>query len=470
MYRQGLGDCFLLTFDTEGQERHMLIDCGTLGSKSTKVKIKHVAEHVFQTIGDGNLDCVVATHEHQDHLSGFNGPLKELQGRVENVWLAWTENPADKDAQALTKHRGDMAQALAMVVEAAPESEVGSAVADLLGFAGRLEDGPLNFAKTVNRAMEFVRTGLGVEARYCEPGQVFEEDWLPGFRFYILGPPRDKKLIKEMGGHHDEELYGLTGLTAASLRHLAVEQQSRSLSPEERLLIQNERPFDARFSQTEPERNSSYPGYSDAELQWRSIEFDWLNLTSHLALQLDSLTNNTSLAFAVERIADGKVLLFPADAQLGNWKSWHADDLTWKVRSRSGREQELRARDLLARTVFYKVGHHASHNATARDLGLELMQEEQDLVAFVPVDRRIALSRNPKGSWKMPARPLYRRLLEKCQGRVARSDLGIAADFDGESEEGLQGVATEAEWIAWKESQDAANISAEELYIEYKLA
>jgi hypothetical protein len=29
-----------------------------------------------------------------------------------------------------------------------------------------------------------------------------------------------------------------------------------------------------------------------------------------LALQLDSMTNNTSLALAIERISDGKVLLF----------------------------------------------------------------------------------------------------------------------------------------------------------------
>jgi len=37
MYRQGLGDCFLLTFDVGGDEAHMLIDCGTLGALTTGV-------------------------------------------------------------------------------------------------------------------------------------------------------------------------------------------------------------------------------------------------------------------------------------------------------------------------------------------------------------------------------------------------------------------------------------------------
>ena len=37
MYRQGLGDCFLITFDAGGDERHMMIDCGTLGATTTGV-------------------------------------------------------------------------------------------------------------------------------------------------------------------------------------------------------------------------------------------------------------------------------------------------------------------------------------------------------------------------------------------------------------------------------------------------
>ena len=42
MYRQGLGDCFLVTFDVGGDEKHMLIDCGTLGATTTGVRIAKV--------------------------------------------------------------------------------------------------------------------------------------------------------------------------------------------------------------------------------------------------------------------------------------------------------------------------------------------------------------------------------------------------------------------------------------------
>jgi hypothetical protein len=83
-----------------------------------------------------------------------------------------------------------------------------------------------------------------------------------------------------------------------------------------------------------------------------------------------------------------------------------------------GRETPLPAHDLLARTVFYKVGHHCSHNATLREGGLELMTRE-DLVAFIPLDKATA----KKQKWDMPAGPLFTRLVEKAGGRVVISDV-----------------------------------------------
>src|SRR5687768_17286648 len=91
MFRQGLGDCFLLTFHVGGDERLMLIDCGSLGSKLAKpVKPADIAAIINKTIGPkGRLHVVVATHEHQDHLSGFNNKeMQALQGKVDHVWLA----------------------------------------------------------------------------------------------------------------------------------------------------------------------------------------------------------------------------------------------------------------------------------------------------------------------------------------------------------------------------------------------
>jgi hypothetical protein len=339
-------------------------------------------------------------------------------------------------------------------------------VRDLMGFAGDMSLGPLGFAKTVNEAMEFVRVGLGAQTTYHNPGDLIEEPWLPGFRIYVLGPPRDKEKLKDLGAHGSDELFGL--LRAAELQADAPRAQ-----PEDHAAFQLEQPFDLRFIQRDQElKRKLYPDYCTEEEGWRTVDIDWLSPASNFALQLDSLTNNTSLALAIERIADGKVLLFPADAQQGNWLSWHDPQIQWSVNDAAGQARQVTAADLLSRTVFYKVGHHASHNATARGKGLELMTREDELIAFIPVDRELALTRNPKGSWQMPARPLYLRLLQKCQGRVARADLGWAAKptNDRESESEFVQMANDTTWAAWRKSQKAAkNVRVLELYVEYTL-
>src|SRR3974377_1563395 len=114
MYRQGLGDCVLPTFDPGGDEKHVLIDCGTLGSGISNIKKVEMPEVIadIDRTTNGHLHLVVATHQHQDHLSGFqklsNQFSPEEDKHVDHVWLAWTENPQDKLARQLGKARDDM--------------------------------------------------------------------------------------------------------------------------------------------------------------------------------------------------------------------------------------------------------------------------------------------------------------------------------------------------------------------------
>jgi len=110
------------------------------------------------------------------------------------------------------------------------------------------------------------------------------------------------------------------------------------------------------------------------------------------------------------------VLLFPGDAQVGNWSSWAK--LNWPAPDGRPGAQSITVADLLSRTVLYKVGHHGSHNATLRAQGLELMTSG-DLVAMVPVDHEMAARKH----WdKIPFEPLMLRLREKTRGRVLRAD------------------------------------------------
>ena len=73
--------------------------------------------------------------------------------------------------------------------------------------------------------------------------------------------------------------------------------------------------------------------------------------------------------------------------------------------------------------MVYKVGHHASHNATLkhdaqhRDYGLQLMPD--GLVALIPVDQAAAAKLR---GWDMPYRLLYEALKKKTRGNILRSD------------------------------------------------
>ena len=149
-----------------------------------------------------------------------------------------------------------------------------------------------------------------------------------------------------------------------------------------------------------------------AGADWRQIDDLVPETGSELALRLDAHTNNTSLVLAFEVGEGGPVFLFPADAQVGNWLSWST--AKWE-----GKHKGLSSHDLLGRTMFYKVGHHASHNATLSEHGLELMPDDT-LTAFIPLDRGTAR----KQRWKMPHTPLFERLKKKTDGKVMISEDG----------------------------------------------
>jgi hypothetical protein len=134
-------------------------------------------------------------------------------------------------------------------------------------------------------------------------------------------------------------------------------------------------------------------------------------MSADLALQLDNRTNNTSLVLAFEFAASGRVLLFAADAQVGNGLSWS------DVKFGTGPDA-VTGSDLLARTVYLKVGHHGSHNATLKAKGLERMTDP-DLAAFIPVNERDA---KQIGWGRMPFQGILDELAARTAGRVIRAD------------------------------------------------
>jgi hypothetical protein len=489
MYRQGLGDCFLISFGKKGSQRHVMIDCGTLGSTTTGVKMKDVVKHVSDSTGK-HLDLLVATHEHKDHVSGFNSEKPAFDDiEVDHVWLAWTENAEDDDAKKIAKYKGDLLGAAKLAARAletdafgagaahARAKELGGGIRELLGFSDESALGA-TLAKTINEAMGYVQKKAGAELEFRDPGQVIEPAWLPGVRVYVLGPPRDPKALANLGKHGSEELYELAarrgkdlvataGFFAAAESH---EAYYATVDADERAELERVRPFDSRhrIDAKGDAGKAAFTAYFGAEEGWRRIDHDWLTGAADLALQLDGQTNNTSLALAFELIEKGrvgKVLLFPADAQVGNWLSWHGETMKFEVKDKGGGTRTLTAKDLLAHTVLYKVGHHASHNATVREHGLEMM-ESPDLVALIPVDRAVAIKKTPR--WEMPARGLYKRLLQKAGGRVLRSDIGWATP-----EKDFPRLFKKEEWEQFEAAQQAAEkkkrVAIDPMFIEWSL-
>lgn len=484
MYRQGLGDCFLVTFHTGPKPVHMLIDCGTLGATTTGVKMKDVAADISKETND-HLHLLIATHEHKDHLSGFRSEQAAFDAmKVDRVWLAWTEDPDDQLAKDIAKCKKDILNSMRLaaaklegnrasaIEDRTALAATGSGIRELLGFYGDVDgDGAslgATFAETVNEAMNYVASRAPKKPQYLSPGKLIEPDWLPGVRFYVLGPPRSEARLNAMGEHGSPELYELAGSLAADFAanarffasELPLAQYCEGLSLDQREEFERSLPFDLRFrreASDQEARKRFLAAYDDPAAGWRRIDYDWLAPAAELALQLDSKTNNTSLVLAMELIADSRVLLFPADAQVGNWLSWHEPAMQWKVPDAEGQERVVTAADLLRRTVFYKVGHHASHNATVKEKGLEIMARE-DLVAMIPVDRSVALNKTPP--WKMPAAALYKRLLEKTSGRVLRSDTGWP--------DHKQRPASVSK-TAWDQARNDTRITVSDLFIDLQL-
>jgi hypothetical protein len=411
MYRQGLGDCFLLTIPRKnGKPFYAVIDCGViLGTKDAGAIMNEVVEHIVTTTG-GHVDLVAATHEHWDHISGF-GQAKEIwtdksRLTIGEVWLSWAEDKNNALAQKLRGERRALKMALSAAasrMHLAGDSTAAADVGNLLSWFGA--------AGTTADALEVVKD-LSENIRYCAPQDNPVQIPNTDVKVYVLGPPPNEKMIKKYNpSKREPETYGMDAMN----HYLSALQPTLSDTD-------LETPFDERFqiplhvAQQMPFFQQRYWGEvvdgEEKDQEWRRIDGSWLDSSSSLALQLDSATNNTCLVLAFE-LADGDVLLFAADAQVGNWLSWQ--DLKWQVNGTA-----VSGPDLLRRTIFYKVGHHGSHNATLRELGLEQMTSLK--CAFVPVDREMAV----KKRWnQMPLNELMERLNEITEERVVRIDADI---------------------------------------------
>lgn len=499
MYRNMLGDCFLLTHRHGDEVFRALIDCGALqriGSVDKKPQTEAALQNLGQVVADiaqetgGVLDLVIATHEHYDHLSGFIKHDDVFETfTIKSVWLAWTENDKDDLANAIRARRSKGLEALKALVGTDPDepsdtptaalaarfgveadnADVKGKIAgirNLLQFYGEIDEprapgtlaaggtaapprAPKLPPKSCADVFFWLKTKAGEQnVRYLLPGQRIAFGLGGVLQASVLGPPRTRSRLLKLDPDGDEiyltpaaigeylpladDVSSLLGLDSPPLTDCG----GAPCTPNPARADVN-LPFVAAFDRWEDEaaEDSLWKDYFRDEpvAEARRVDGDWLGSAEMLALKIDGDVNNTSLALAIE-VPGRRVLLFPADAQIGNWESWHDQKYPSGKDPDTGKdippEAGECATDILARVVLYKVGHHGSHNATLRGLGLELMTHPE-LAAMIPVVEEVAkeqvTSNNPDG-WAMPYDHLYSALKAKTVGRILRGDGDIAKE------------------------------------------
>lgn len=436
MYRIGTGDCLLLKFFPKGKDHFtMMIDFGSC--KGNKARFNEFAQEIGKFVNN-RIDLLVITHEHLDHIIGFARGLEEFQEfSIGYVWVAWTEDPTNKLAKKLKKKYGKDIKALAAAVEKMRALSVANAQgqANNIGMArqrafltGLTESLSLYLDADLDalpaeaglsesqRAMDYVLRQLeaktGEPPFYCYPGKAVPKlPELPGVRFYVLGPPEDEDFLRQEE-IKDDVYHRKFNADDDQAFMLALTEPAGSAD--------TVLPFSRSYVCTDQQKQAIRQHFLEGQHAWRDIKMDWLHNAGRLAIRLERFMNNTSLVLAIELEESGKVLLFPGDAQSGNWRSWHDGNLRWIVND-NGTRRTVRAKDLLQRTVFYKVGHHLSHNGTASRSGLDLM-DSNELIAFATLDYN-----NISSGWKntMPSPGLLNELVRRSKGRVFRIDEGL---------------------------------------------
>lgn len=451
-YCQGIGDCHLLRFPKpDGSAFWMLIDCGVHSSvKGGSAKMDEIVANIAEQTN--RLDVIVVTHEHTDHVSGFPKAIERFAGKVSvgEVWMAWTENPADPQARQLDKYKQ---QALAALQMTSQHLDRAAAIGPHLSALRAGLDALLGFnfgakGDRVRASRDAAAALAEGHVRYYEPTDPpITMTALPDLKIYVLGPPRDAKLLG-LTEQASEMYHAATSAGGPIAQALSCAFEARSSTPNAE--ADYAAPFDpnvgsnlaslggagaaaatddipaeiaafARAHYFGPAETGGHAVSSrrrvktvdpnETDQSWRRIDLDWLGVSADLALQLDDKTNNTSLVLAFEFTDTKRVLLFAADAQVGNWLSWQ--DTSWTVDG-----AVVTGPDLLERTVYYKVGHHGSHNATLRQKGLALMKSK-DLSAFIPTNEKDA----KKVGWgQMPFGSILDALEQQCAGRVVRAD------------------------------------------------
>jgi beta-lactamase superfamily II metal-dependent hydrolase len=334
MYNVGFGDCFLLRVPTADGERRILVDCGFHSQGKGKFSDKEIVEQIKSDLDGQGLHVIVATHRHQDHISGFGEKDLWTGVAVEEVWLPFTANPEAANVEPeLRAWQGLMGAADALCdaggkLTAAALSALGArSIAEQEAIAFMLWNARSNQPAIDNLLNGFRRAdGRPALRRFLpERGDYptsFDSPSLPGVKVHVLGPPTDPVMRKAKKvpstWAFDAAVPGTQG------------DPLDSPFPEEWRVPANKQPARRPFVEKSLEAI-------------RLFNDDLL----FAAKGLDGFLNGESLVLVLE-VGNARLLL-PGDAEVGAWQTILANPT---------------AMGLASGATFVKIGHHGSHNAT----------------------------------------------------------------------------------------------------------
>jgi beta-lactamase superfamily II metal-dependent hydrolase len=333
MYNVGFGDCFLLRIPTDDGERRILIDCGFHSLGKGQFSDREIVQQIKRDLDGETLHVIVATHRHQDHISGFGEQALWAGVGVEEVWLPFTANPdAETDEPALRAWRGVMDSA-AQLCDAngvlTPQAAAALGPRDPLerdAIAFMLWNARSNQPAIDNLLNGFKRGDGGPSRRRFLPGKGiypthFATPVLPGVKVHVLGPPTDPAMRR---GKKVPSTWAFES---------AVTSLATTLS---------DSPFPGEWH---------VPRDKLGRLPFLQKSLDAIRLFNDdlmfAAKALDGFLNGESLVLVLE--VGSARLLFTGDAEVGAWMTILDSPV---------------ATELAASATLMKIGHHGSHNAT----------------------------------------------------------------------------------------------------------
>ena len=288
--------------------------------------------------------------------------------------MPWTEDPQDAEARriretqsrvALLLHESVRRQMTLSGVDTLRLQSYESLALNALSNEGAMQTLHEGFAGKPKRS--FLPTKSHQE-------RTFETPTLPGVTVHVLGPSRDKDVIRDMD----------PPVGQSYLRLMESIGSSATDAPDafsEGWWVRPEEYFYPNLLLSEDDR---------AKIRRLSAEMEFA-----VAASLDKAVNGTSLMLVLQ--VGSLYLLFPGDAQWGTWQAALNDP---------------ESRNLLRRINFYKVGHHGSHNATPIDFVERTVGKN-----FWAMASTTAVSQWPN----IPRQPLLDALRLRTS-KIARSD------------------------------------------------